>query len=275
MMPHRALSLSAVASLALASACALHITVGDIPADAASSVVSPDAAAPPQFPLPFVAGFEAADGGCGFADWMSPAGACYTAAGGVNALVESPVHAGSCAASFTTVVAAVASQARCYLEGDLSAPVVWFTAWFYVPSPLPTLTSWVGSSSWNIMHFVSGVTDGGTAGGVLDVNFTVLADGTLSAVLFDILRHRELSPTPAVSLPQDTWFKLSLRFVRSSTATGAWSLYQDGTLTIDTEGLVTAPEPFMQFFVGNLTDSLAAGQTTVFVDDISVSTAGP
>lgn len=282
--------LLAVACLSVAT-CDLYVTVGSLGASSSSRTGAPDAgvldAAVPDadasddsgqegglaFPLPFATGFEGADGGCTLSDFSLPIGACYTVSGGMNSVTTSPAHRGACAGAFTTVGDA-GCVARCFLQGNLTAPVAWFIAWFYIPSPPPPIHTLAGSSSWNVMHF-QGPDEGGETG-LVDVNFAYQPDGSLLPALFAPISGGVTTTWTPAALPLDKWFKVSLRVARSSTAAGGvWTLYQDGALAIELSGVVTEPGPFLQFHVGNLTAEITVPTATLYADDISVSTSGP
>lgn len=212
---------------------------------------------------PWSSGFENA-----FCDYGAPAGFCYAAERASYEIVSSPVRSGERAAAFSVVSDGEfdGMQARCVRQGELP-DAAYYSAFFLIPMAPSAATNW------NLMHFRSG--DRGPMHGVWDVSLELQTDGSFQVYVFDHLRMltRTTSGVPAV--PIGSWFQLEVYFARATDSRGEFTVYQDGQLALALEGLVTDDARYGQWYVGNLAHSLTPAESTLYVDDVSVSLTRP
>jgi hypothetical protein len=180
----------------------------------------------------------------------------------------SPVHSGQYAAEFTVNPAVAApSHTRCFRQGVLP-PSAYYGAWYYVPPPVET-----NLTNWNLIHFEGAETpDAAAAVELWDLSLADNPDGGEAPSVYDFLRTRTLPAGPPIPIGQ--WFHLEARLVRSSTA-GEFTVYLDGNVVLDLQGLETDPTAWGKWFVGNYATWLTPAPSTVYVDDVTISTTGP
>jgi hypothetical protein len=147
-------------------------------------------------------------------------------------------------------------------------PSAYYGAWYYVPA-LAT-----NKDNWNLLHFEgSNVANGSCVLKLWDVSLTNDADGGLVTSVYDFLRQRSLPTGREIPLRQ--WFHLEVFFRRAADSTGEFTLYQDGQIALDLNGLQTDDSLWGQWFVGNFATALSPGLSTVYVDDVTISASGP
>ncbi len=248
---------AALSTLGALSACQPQLNIGEW---TCSEDGSPSAVAEPTAAVvaPWSSGFENR-----FCDYTELAGFCYEDATASTELVRSPVHSGRYAAAFTVQSdAAGGSQSRCVRQGTLPT-AAYYGAWYYVPEPTTT------TGNWNLFHFRSG--DQPFAHhAVLDVS--LVSEGQdLQLAVFGLGYVRlGASQNPRV-VPFGAWFHLQLFLKRAADETGEVALYQDGQLIFKVTQLVTDDGTFGQWYVGNLADSLSPAASTLYVDDVTLS----
>lgn len=199
-----------------------------------------------------------------FCDYRRSGGFCYGDIGSMQETVEDPVHLGQRAAAFS-ITSNIPSgmQSRCFLEGQLPVEAV-YGAWFYLPS-LATNTG-----NWNLIHFQGG-TPPNDLPGLWDVSLANAADGSLYLYLFDFLGPGVRTPDNPPEVPIGSWFNVEFRLLRAADATGEVELRQDGALVMELTGIVTDDTSFGQWYVGNLADALTPPESTIYVDDVTIS----
>ena len=238
-------------------ACQPQLDIGEwtCSADGKPSVI-PERNAPVT--MPWSSGFENR-----FCDYSEQAGFCYADASSSTQLVSSPVHSGKYAAAFTVQSDAPGtSQTRCVRQGTLPT-AAYYGAWYFIAEPTtPT-------GNWNLFHFRTGE-DLSRTHGVLDVSL-VTTGPALQVAVFDMhyARLGELATPPPV--PIGSWFHVQLFLKRAADMTGEVALYQDGQQVFDVTNLVTDDGTLGQWYVGNLADSLSPSASTVYVDDVTIS----
>ncbi len=208
--------------------------------------------------LPWKSGFENQ-----FCDYTELAGFCYADAASSTLLVSSPVHSGRHAAAFTINSAAPGeSQTRCVRQGTLPT-AAYYGAWYFIPEPTTT------KGNWNLFHFRSGG-DPSRTHGVLDVSL-VGAGAGLQVAVFDMRYARIGESATPPPVPFGAWFHVQLFLKRAADMTGEVALYQDGEQIFDVTNLETDDATFGQWYVGNLADALSPSTSTLYVDDVSIS----
>lgn len=217
--------------------------------------------------LPWSTGFE--DGWC---DYAQPQGFCFATGDATYTLVTSPVHSGKYAAAFS-VRSDVdgGSQVRCVEQGMFPA-AAYYGAWYYVPAPPPQNT---GTGVWNLFHFQggdpSGSSDAGLAG-LWDVSLVSLSDGGTHTVFYDFITKIASDPTAAPAVPIGRWFHIEVYFKRDANNMGELSMWQDDRLAVHYTGIQTDPSNWGQWYVGNLATALMPPSSTLYVDDVTIST---
>jgi hypothetical protein len=254
-----------VALACLSSGCAPELVVGTWACPAPDAPLPGDAGAADSLAkvvdVPWATDFETT-GFCGFA---RAGGFCYSNPDASYRIVDAPVHGGRSAAAFSVSAdpARNGSQARCFREGALPREAV-YAAWFYVPS----LGENVGN--WNLMHFQGGAPN--ALHGLWDVSLDNADDGSLFLYLFDFLGSGRRAPDAAAPpVPIAAWFQVELRLRRAADATGEVALYQDGSLVLELTSLRTDDTDFGQWYVGNLVSELTPLDSTIYVDDVTIS----
>jgi hypothetical protein len=74
-----------------------------------------------------------------------------------------------------------------------------------------------------------------------------------------------------VPVPIGSWFHLEFYLRRAKDATGEAALYQDGVRVADFPNVVTDDTTYGQWFAGNLADSLNPPDSTLYMDDVTIS----
>ncbi len=247
----------ALAMLGALAACQPQLDVGEwtCSEDGTPSLV-PEPTAPVT--TPWSSGFENR-----FCDYTELAGFCYSDAGATPLLVSSPVHSGRYAAAFTVQSdAAGVSQTRCVRQGTLPA-AAYYGAWYYIPEPTTT------TGNWNLFHFRTGEGPFRTRG-MLDVSLITAGPG-LKLAVYGLNYVRLGESGTSLPVPFGTWFQVQLFVKRAADMTGEVALYQDGQEIFDVRNLVTDDSTFGQWYVGNLADALTPSASTLYVDDVTIS----
>jgi hypothetical protein len=221
---------------------------------------APDAAPTITAPIgvPWSTGFENR-----FCDYTELAGFCYDVGPATYATVTSPVHTGRHAAAFTVHADDPNGlQARCVRQGILPK-AAYYGAWYFVPSVPET------SGVWNLVHFQGG--DPSAQHGLWDISLVDTADGHLQTVVFDFLNGVGRNPVAPAPIPIASWFHLELYLSRAADATGEVALYQDGRLLFQVTNIITDDTDWGQWYVGNYADGRSPAESTLYVDDITIS----
>jgi hypothetical protein len=247
------------AALSAMAACEPELTIGrwTCSRDGAQDSI-PDRAGP--IAVPWSTGFEDR-----FCDYTQLAGFCYAGAGASYELVTSPVRSGNYAAAFSVASdEPSAVQARCVREGVLPS-AAYYGAWYFIPAFA------TNTSVWNLFHFQGRDASAPMLHGLWDVSLVNAPNDGLRLVLFDFLNGvvRAARDTPPV--PIGTWFHLQLYLKRSADRTGEVALYQDGIRVFAVENITTDDSDLGQWYVGNYADGLMPADSTLYVDDVTIS----
>jgi hypothetical protein len=208
---------------------------------------------------PWQTGFE-----LGFCDYVRAQGFCYRDRDASFEIVDSPSFTGKQAAAFsvTTEDGTSGRQTRCVREGQLPADAV-YGAWFLIPSAVET------TGVWNLMHFQGG--EPGNLPSLWDVSLDSDDNGRLSAYVRNYLGDSfEVADAPP-EVPIGSWFHLEFRLRRSATADGEVALYQNGELVLERRGIQTDNSDWGQWYVGNWASDITPPDSTLYVDDVSIS----
>jgi hypothetical protein len=253
---HRYVAAIVVLAPSTLPGCEPTVTVGEWKCSANGA---PDAAPARTAPIavPWSSGFEDR-----FCDYTAVAGFCYGDPA-IYETVTSPVHSGRHAAAFTVVGGdATAFQARCVRQGALPQSA-YYGAWYFVPALAQN------SAVWNLEHFQGG--DLSAQHGLWDISLVNGATGDLEVVVFDFLNHVGRNPTPPAPIPIGSWFHLELYLARAADATGEVALYLDDRLVVQATNIVTDDTNWGQWYVGNYATGLSPANSTLYVDDVTIS----
>jgi hypothetical protein len=280
----RVCSVSMLAVLVLVGACAPKVSAGawECPADGGASnggATSGGASqAPAQTDAFWSTGFEDASDPLGeradladlgverfasFCDYTKVKGYCYGDQPYV--VVTEPHHSGRFAAEFN-VVGDQQNQTRCVSQGVFPT-AMFFGAWYYIPEALTYV-----KSAWNLWHFQSG-DDANSLHDLWDVSLGKGAqDGTWELFVLDrpsgFVNYYGANHTP---VPIGSWFHIELFLKRASDSTGEIALYQDGVKLFDQVNLKSDASKFTQWYVGDWADMPKPQNSSLFVDDITIS----
>ena len=259
-----AMHLGAVAIVGLACGCSSKVVIAtwscSQKAQAASQPDSGGVDASDAFEFPWSTGFED-----GFCDYLV-GGYCYSSGSSTYKIVTSPVHSGHYAAAYTIVSDPQQQQSRCFRQGAMPAQA-YYGAWYYVPSVVTVDLS----NNWNLIHFQGSEKPYNT----LDVSLVNDNSGGLRLSVYDAIgdTHPDMSRAP--SIPIGSWFHIVVFLKRAADDTGEYSVYQDGVPVLPPTSLATDKYHLNQWYVGNFwyTLSLSTSESTVYVDDVSVTEA--
>jgi hypothetical protein len=207
--------------------------------------------------VPWSTGFENQ-----FCDYTQVAGYCYESLIASHRVVTSPVHSGHFAAAFTVLAvtdAGASSQVRCVRQGVLPAEA-YYGAWYYIPK------SATNAVNWNLFHFRGG--EPSSQHGLWDVSLVNGPTGKLSLRVYDFLGGR-IGDSPPV--PIGSWFHIVFYLKRAKDKSGEVALYQDGSKVVDFTNLITDDTDWGQWYVGNYASALIAPDSTLYVDDVTIS----
>lgn len=201
-----------------------------------------------------------------FCDYEALGGFCYGDRNARFEIVTEPVHSGRRAAAFRlNTKDPDAQQARCVRRGELPR-AAYYGAWYFVPESHVT-----GGALWNLLHFRGGTGDEAAYHHLLDVTLVDGDNGGLELVVYSSVAARTYRAESPVPVPIGKWFEIQLYLRRAADATGAVALYQDGKLLIDVSEVVTDDSTRAQWYVGNLAYGLNPTESTLYVDDVSIS----
>lgn len=217
-----------------------------------------------SFEFPWSTGFED-----GFCDYSPGSGFCFATGVASFQIVTSPVHSGQYAAAFSVTTGSDAgSQVRCVRQGALPVEA-YYGAWYYIPS-LST-----NSAVWNLFHFQGGAGPGDTLHGLWDISLINNDSGGLRLVVYQFPITGAAGGTPAMSstpaIPIGRWFHIRIFIKRASDATGEVQVFQDDVSVLHLTGIITDDSGWGQWYVGNLANNLSPPESTLYVDDVSIT----
>jgi hypothetical protein len=123
-----------------------------------------------------------------------------------------------------------------------------------------------------LFHFNGGV-DWNHIDGLLDVSL-INARGGFQLAVYGPPDHAPIGNTMvAPTIPIGDWFRIRLYVERTTATRGEVRLYQDDQLLFDAPNVVIGDWIVGQWYVGNLASGLVPAASTVYVDDVSISSA--
>ncbi|HYQ01902.1 MAG TPA: heparin lyase I family protein [Polyangiaceae bacterium] len=261
---------SILGALAVLSSCTpkkMNVGVWECPAarDADGGAAgAPDKGAPVT--VPWSTGFED-----GFCDYPSLDGAGYCYGDEPYLLVTEPRRpgGGNLVAEFK-VIGGGWNQTRCVRQGAFPESA-YYGAYYFIPEALQN-----AQEDWNLFHFQGGQVDDMTLKGFWDVSLTEIGDsGEWQLVVKDplaqpgtLLVYGADAPKP---VPIGKWFHIELFLKRAADATGKVTLYQDGEKLLDKSNLKSNASPFTQWYVGDWAANATPADSSLYVDDITIS----
>jgi hypothetical protein len=229
---------------------------GDPDAGGADAIAAP-------FELPWNAGFET-----DFCEWEGSGAFCMIPDLRASRVVTDPVHSGDFAAEYTvdSTKANQSFQSRCVRRG-MFPTAAYYGAWYFIPN-LPNKIH-----LWNLFHFQGGDAQNQNYHDLWDVSIVKRDDGSLRLEFYDFGRSALPDQSNAPSIPIGAWFHIQLYVNRAADNTGEFVLYQDGSSILQLTGVVTDDTKLGQWYVGNYAEELDPVESTVYVDDVSISAA--
>jgi hypothetical protein len=205
-----------------------------------------------------------------FCDYEDDGGRCVISGNGSKEIVTQPVHSGNYAAAYTVGADGTdGGQSRCFRLGTLPTEAT-YGAWYYIPE----LTQVPAKGLWNLIHFQGGSGEAGAQmPGLWDVTLVNKDDGSLRLTVYDFdLPNTLPDQSRAPSVPIGEWFHLQVYLKRAADATGAFTLYQNGTPVLELNDITTERESTeqVQWYVGNLVGDNGPAESTVYVDDVTI-----
>lgn len=256
-------------------ACAPKVSVGGWQCPAADVIgdggASPVSSTDPV-PVPWSTGFE--DGFCGYptADDQSSDGPGFCYGDKPYALVTEPHRPGGhYAAEFSVIgdMAHAQNQTRCVRQGKLP-DAAYYGAWYFIPEALVSV-----QSAWNLFHFTGGDAPGQMLGSLWDVhlNNAGMPAGQWELVVYDPLAKDNDTYSSAAHkpVPIGSWFHIVLFLKRAADSSGEIALYQDDELLFDQSNLKSDASNFGQWYVGDWAPNAVPLDSSLYVDDVSIS----
>jgi len=244
----------------LSSACGSKVVIATWTCSQSSDSTSSDAGDSFEWST----GFED-----GFYDYLASCGFCFGTGVSSYQIVTSPVHTGKYAAAFNVTANHTGNQVRCVRQGTLPAQA-YYGAWYYVPS-LATNNNAV----WNLFHFAGGAGPSDMLHGLWDISLINTATGDLRLVVYQFPMTGAAGGTPALSgettIPIGTWFRIVIFLKRAADATGEVQVYLNTVSILHLTGIVTDDSQWGQWYVGNLAENLTPPDSTLYVDDVTIS----
>lgn len=193
-------------------------------------------------------------------DYSAGRGFCYEVGSGKFDIVTEPVHSGKYAAAFTVRTPAD-GQARCVREGNFPT-AAYYGAWYFVPALATNMRLW------NLIHFQGN--GEGHGGHLWDVSLDDKDTGQLQLFVFSYLNDMPEQWTN-VPVPIGTWFHVEIYIKRAADKSGEVILYQDEEEVVHLTNLITDNSSGeFQWYVGNLAEELDPGESTLYVDDLTI-----
>ena len=215
-------------------------------------------------PVPWSTSFED-----GFCDYQSPDGPGFCYGDEPYLLVTEPHRPGGQYAAKFTVIGAGQHQTRCVRQGELPQSA-YYGAWYFIPEALQSVTS-----VWDLWHFTGGDPSASNLPGLWDVRLSNIGtSGGWELVVFDPLApgdNQVYQGPDHKPVPIGSWFHIELFLKRASDSTGEVRLYQDGALLFDQTNLKSDASKFSQWYVGNWAGGATPPDSSLYVDDVSIS----
>jgi len=181
------------------------------------------------------------------------------------------VHTGRYAAAFSVTAnpAHTGNQVRCVRQGVLPVEA-YYGAWYYVPTLVTN-----NNAVWNLFHFAGGTGPSDTTHGIWDISLINTPTGDLRLVVYQFRMAGTAGSIPALSgdvtIPIGTWFHIVIFLKRASDATGEVQVYLNTASILHLTGLITDDSQWGQWYVGNLAENLTPPDSTLYVDDVTIS----
>jgi hypothetical protein len=251
----------AVAAMSCLGSCKQPLVVGEYKCPVATLEGGNPPSLTDPIMVPWATGFEN-QMDC---DYKEVAGDCYAHPPASFQVLASPVHSGQFAAEFTVLTgtdAGSSPQGRCVRQGVLPAEA-YYGAWYYIPRVA------TNTGNWNLFHFQGGNADTTSQHYLWDVSLANGPTGDLNLRLYDNLHKKTVGDGPPIPIAR--WFHIVFYLRRAKDAGGEVVLFQDEVRVVDLANVVTDDTDWGQWYVGNLASSLQPPQSTVYVDDVTIS----
>jgi hypothetical protein len=179
-------------------------------------------------------------------------------------VTDKVAHSGHYAAELTIDTANGHSQAVRLFRWGENPTEGYYSVWYMFPETF-YVPVW-----WNVFQFKSKATFPKDTLWILNVGNR--ANGAMYFYLFDWqLRRSYVQNTKDIPIGQ--WVQIEAYYRASTNDKGRITIWQDGVLLFDLDGVQTATSGEVQWSVDNFTDSISPSPATIYVDDASISRA--
>ncbi len=178
-------------------------------------------------------------------------------------VVAGEAHSGS-----YSVHMSISNVAGLWRQGTFPTEA-YYSAWFYLPQPYQTITSWT------IMTFGNAAPpDGGSIGEVTILNLRTLPGGEIVLFAFDDrLPYLQLPlAAPPAEVPVMKWFQIEVFYRNANDDTGRLSVWLDGRRVYDITNRPSGVGPALYLGMGNIPDRVLP-RPEIYVDDAVISTS--
>ena len=195
--------------------------------------------------------------------YQNQTGAVYTTGTGTVRITRAVAHSGCYALELSIRDADGQTQAARIFRWRENLKEGYYSAWFYFPQRYePKLYR-------NIFQFKSETGDRNDPIWVLNVGNR--PTGEMYFYLFDWL-HRKGYEQTALDVPTKRWINIEVFYRRSMRKAGRITVWQDGVLLFDLDGVQTAIGDNTLWSIDNYSDEISPSDATIYVDDAAIST---
>ena len=193
-----------------------------------------------------------------------------------NGVSEEQAHSGKYSMKLTIDTSVESGCRQFRNQESISGEPLYYSAWFYLPHYFRA------ANYWNIFQFKS------EAGGLNDAFWVIdlmprKSNGSLHLILRwkgKITGPDSQDPLPGtryfdqtrMDVPIGKWFLIEAFLKQASDDTGQLTIWQDGTLLWDLNGVKTRyPKGDQRWSVNNYSDKLWPNPATIYIDDAVIS----
>jgi len=270
-----------LSALSLVSGCAPKVSAGEWQCANEGGASDGGTSQPAQLTdpviLPWSAGFELAEQQAApapsdpdqpkfenFCDYVKVAGYCYGDRPYV--VVTEPHRSGRFSAEFK-VIGDEEHQTRCVRQGLLPESA-YYGAWYFIQQPV------TNARIWNLWHFQGRDSVDEAHHDLWDVSlYRGAQDGDWELGVYDFVAGPTYRSADHKTIPIGSWFHIELFLKRATDGSGKIALYQDGVLLFEKMNLKSDASKITQWYVGDLADTPTPPESSLYVDDVSISAA--
>lgn len=200
-------------------------------------------------------------------EWArSQSGSIFNSGTGKVEWTDEVAHGGTGSLALSVRQASGETQAARIFRWAENPSQAYYSAWFYFPE-LVHPDRW-----WNIFQFKSKLDDGTDPTWIVNVGTD--SEGAMRLYLYDAItrtsHHQTVSPNPMV-IPVGEWTHIEVFLQQAMDDSGRISLWQDGRLLYQLEGVQTTLADNVQWSLNNYSDALDPEDVTIFIDDAAIA----